>query len=126
VRDAVSLLERAQIVDVETRAADGARHRVPIWVVTVDGEVYVASVQGAQGRWWRELVARGGALVTGGRRLAVGAHRVRSAATREAVSKAYARKYRGSRASVLAMQRADVLATTLRLELGAGGDAAGR
>lgn len=63
--------------------------------------------------------------MAGGRRLAVRAHRVRSAATREAVSDAYARKYRTSRASVLAMQRADALDTTLRLELGPEGDATG-
>lgn len=125
MNDHLALLERAKIVDVETRATDGARHRVPIWVVTVDGAVYVASVRGTKGRWWRELVARRGALVTGGRRLAVRAHRVRSPATREAVAKAYATKYRGSRASVLAMRRAEVLDTTLRLELAADGDATG-
>jgi hypothetical protein len=114
----VGLLERAKIVDVETRGAGGAVHRVPIWVVVIDGKAYVASVSGKRGRWWREIDARGdGALIVGGRRIRVRPHRVRSAATRTAVSDAYGRKYRTSRASVLAMQRPLVLETTLRLDL---------
>jgi hypothetical protein len=116
--DSVAVLDREKIVEVETRGKRGAVHRVPIWVVVLDSTAYVASVRGKRGRWWRELTASGeGALVARGRRIPVRAHHVRSAATRSALSDAYARKYAGSRASVLAMQRPEVLETTLRLEL---------
>jgi len=84
----MELLDRAKIVDVETFSANGARHRVPIWVVIVDDAAHVASVKAKKGRWMRERV-----------------------------SDAYGRKYRRSRGSLASMQRPEVLATTLRLEV---------
>jgi hypothetical protein len=114
----IALLETAKIVEVETHGKSGAVHRVPIWVVVIDAKVYVASVRGTKGRWWRELLATGeGALIVRDRRIPVRPHRLSSAATRQAVSEAYARKYRTSLASVQAMQRREALETTLRLEL---------
>jgi hypothetical protein len=116
--DVLALLDRTREVDIETRGRDGARHRVPIWVLVIDGEIYVASYRGRHGRWWRELLRNGVATLVAGRtRIDVRPHRVRSPRTRDAMSAAFARKYRGSRSSVLAMQRPDVLATALRLEL---------
>lgn len=112
------LLDEAKIVEIETRSNQGAVHRVPIWVLVVDSVVYVASVRGKRGRWWRELLARGdGALIVRGYRIPVQPHQVRSPATRKAVSDGYARKYASSRASVAAMRRVEALETTLRLEL---------
>ncbi|MGH2499208.1 MAG: DUF2255 family protein [Candidatus Limnocylindria bacterium] len=114
----LALLDRTREVLTETRSARGRRHRVTIWVVVAGGKPYVASYRGPRGRWYRELLAaprRSGALIVGRRRIACRAVRVRAARTRRAVSVAYARKYPRS-ASLAAMRRADVLATTLRLE----------
>lgn len=117
--DVLALLDRTKEVDVETRSRDGMKHRVPTWILVLDGEVYVASVRGKRGRWWRELLRDGeGAIIAGSRRIGVVPKRVRSARTREAMSAAFARKYATSRASVIAMQRPEVLETALRLELG--------
>lgn len=113
----LSVLDRTQEVDIETRGRDGAVHRVPIWVLVIDGEVYVASYLGPRARWWREMVREGeGTLVAGRRRIRVRSHRVRSSRIRDAMSASYARNYPGSRSSVKAMQRPEVLATALRLE----------
>ena len=116
--DVLSLLDRTKEVDVETRGRDGTEHRVPIWVLVIDGEVYVASVRAKRGRWWRELLRDGeGALAIGGTRVPVKPHRVRSEAVLTAMSAGFAKKYPTSRASVIAMQRAEVLETALRLEI---------
>jgi hypothetical protein len=114
----LALLDRAAEVDIETRGRDGTRHRVPIWVLVIEAQVYVASYRGRSGRWWRELLRNGEATLVAGRtRIDVRPHRVRAQRTREAMSAAFARKYKRSRASVLAMQRPEVLETALRLEL---------
>ena len=115
--DVVALLDRVKEVDVETFSASGAVHRVPIWVVVVDGMAYVASVNAQRGRWYRELSARDGALIVNGQRVAIHAVPVSDPAIRERVSEAFGRKYRSSSASLALMQRPDVLATTLRLEV---------
>jgi hypothetical protein len=114
----LAFLDRVKEIDIETRGRDGAVHRVPIWVLVIDGEVYVASYHGKRGRWWRELLRSGeGALVGGRRRIVVRPHRVRAQRIRDAMSAAFAKKYPTSRASVKAMQRPEVLETALRLEL---------
>jgi hypothetical protein len=118
VADVLSLLDRTKEVDMETRGRDGTKHRVPIWVLVIDEQVYVASVRGKRGRWWRELLREGeGALVVGRTRVPVKPHRVRADATLKAMSAGFAKKYPTSRASVVAMQRPEVLETALRLEI---------
>ena len=113
----VALLDRAKVVDVETTSPKGTVHRVPIWVVVIDGVAYVASVNAEKGRWYRELSARDGALIIDGTRIPVHAVPVADTSIRRQVSEAYGKKYRTSRASVASMQRPQVLATTLRLEV---------
>ena len=115
--EVVALLDRANVVDVETVSPKGTVHRIPIWVVVVDGAAYVASVNAAKGRWYRELTQHDGSLVVDDRRIPVHAVPVSDPALRQRVSEAYGRKYKSSRASVASMQRPEVLATTLRLEL---------
>jgi hypothetical protein len=113
-----ALLDRTREVDIETRSTTGKVHRVIIWVVVIDGTVYVASYRGKTGRWWRELTGRKeGVLIAGRKRSPVRAHRVRSAVTRAAFSEAIGEKYRPSRSSMLAMQQPEVLDTLLRLEV---------
>lgn len=115
-----AVLERfdaMKIVDIETRSAKGTTHSVPIWIVVVDGVPYVRSVRGPQGRWYRELLARGeGAIVAGGERTAVKATHDRTRAAIDGTSDALRRKYKGSAASLASMLRPEVLDTTVRLE----------
>ena len=114
----LELLDRTKEVDIETRGVDGTRHRVPIWVLVIDGEAYVASYRGERGRWWRELLRdREGRLIAGRVKIDVVPHRVRSRAILDAMHSGFASKYRTSRSSVLAMQRPEVLKTALRLEI---------
>ncbi|MET1232147.1 MAG: DUF2255 family protein, partial [Candidatus Limnocylindrales bacterium] len=48
----------AEEVEIETRAApDAPSHRAIIWVVVESGEVFVRSVRGPRGRWYREVTA---------------------------------------------------------------------
>lgn len=104
-------------IDIETRSADGQLHSVIIWIVVVDGVPYVRSVRGPKGRWFRELMAReGGALKIGRVRYPVRPTLVQDEATNERVTQAIRSKYRSSVASVAAMVRPEVLATTARLE----------
>lgn len=112
------LLERlgvAKEVEMETWSEAGERHRVPIWIVVVDGVPYVRSVRGKKGRWYRKILARReGALHVGARRVPVRPRRVRSPETIDAVSAALWRKYERS-ASLFSMLRLVTLDTTLRL-----------
>jgi hypothetical protein len=87
-------------------------------VVTLDGDVFVRSVRGEKGRWYREVSANpSAALHVGERRIPVRAVPVTDEPTVGAVSDAYRSKY-GRRAPgpTQAMVRPETLRTTLRLE----------
>lgn len=115
--DVVKRFDDANIVEIETVSPKGAKHRVPIWIVVVNGVPYVRSVRGPRGRWYRELVARGeGAIVAGGKRTPVKAKPDRTKAAIDGTSDALSRKYKNSGASLLSMLRQEVLDTTVRLE----------
>ena len=109
--------DKTSVVEIETKSAKGTKHSVPIWIVVADGVPYVRSVRGPQGRWYKELLARGeGAIVARGKRTAVKAIHDRSKAAIDATSAALSRKYKGSGGSLASMLKADVLDTTVRLE----------
>ena len=57
--DSETLDELAKIDEVRivTRTADGKKHRVTIWMVVVDGAVFVRSFTGSNGRWYKDIVA---------------------------------------------------------------------
>ena len=102
----------AEEVVIET---PGSR-RVVIWVVLVGTDVYVRSVRGAEGRWYRQLVRnKSGTLRIGRLGLPVRALVKKDAGTVRAVSLAFRQKYRGS-GSLPLMLRPSTLPTTLRLE----------
>ena len=89
---------------------------VTIWVV-VDGDtVFVRSVKGPQGRWFKDL-AQGGpaALEFAGRIVPVLAVPATDAASVERASRQYLAKYRDSPYAG-PMVRDEVLPTTLRLD----------
>jgi hypothetical protein len=89
---------------------------VPIWVAVADGEVFVRSVRGAQGRWYRDVAERAEATVEfAGHALSVRAVPAADAQSVERASREYLRKYERS-PYAQSVVRAEVLPTTLRLE----------
>ncbi len=118
-RETLQLLEETKEVRIETRRDEDAPvHRTTIWVVTVDGDVFVRSVRGEQGRWYREVSANpSAALHAGDRRIPVRAVPVTDEQRVGAVSEAYQSKYgRTSPGSTRAMLQPETLPTTLKLE----------
>jgi hypothetical protein len=108
-------LADAEEVTIEATSAGGKRHRVPIWVVVDDATVFARSYNGPTARWYRELLARPGTLVVGTDALPVRAVRATDADSVRRTSEGYQRKYPRS-PSLRAMQRPEILDTTIRLE----------
>ncbi len=105
----------ADEVLIETSDERGQRRTI-IWVVVEGGEVFVRSVLGEKGHWYRRAVANPDvSLIVNGEQ-----HRFRAipASDDDSVQRAsngFMAKYRPGR-SLDAMIRDDVLATTLRLD----------
>jgi hypothetical protein len=117
--ETLQLLDETKEVRVDThRDEDAPAHRTTIWVVTVDGGVFVRSVRGEKGRWYREVSANpSAALHVGDHRIPVRAVPVTDEPTVGAVSEAYRIKYgRTSPGSTRAMLQPETLPTTLKLE----------
>lgn len=110
-------LAEIEEIQIETRrSAENPVHRTIIWVVVLGDAVYVRSVRGKAGRWYKELTANpSGAIHMEGQRIPVHAVPVTDPNIIEQVSKEYLRKYRGSEYAP-AMVRDEVLDTTLRLD----------
>ena len=106
-------------VRLETTALDGTRtHLTTIWVATDQDQVFVRSVRGPAGRWFREVRRRPAAILhVSGLRIPVRAEPVADDATVKRVSDAITEKY-GSRSagSTRAMLQPHTLPTTLRLD----------
>lgn len=115
--DNLALIDAAEEVEIETGdMLEGQSHRAVIWVVVEGGDVFVRSVRGTRGRWFRELTANGqGFLHVGGQAIAVRATPASDPTSVERCSRGLGRKYTND-ASLRSMLRADVLPTTLRLE----------
>jgi hypothetical protein len=117
--DTLRLIDEAREVRIETRRdEDAPAHRTTIWVVIVDGSVFVRSVRGGKGRWYREVSSNpAAALHVGDDHIPVRAVAVTDDATIAAVSEAYREKYgRTSPGSTRAMVQPETLPATLRLE----------
>jgi len=110
-------IDAAPEVEIETWAAPGApRHRVIVWIVAFDGEVYVRSVNGSRSRWYRELTATyEGVLHVTGERIAIRALPATDASSIDRCSRGLRRKYARD-SSLGTMMRPETLPTTLRLE----------
>lgn len=105
----------AREVEIETRA-DGRSYRTIIWVVTVGDDVFVRSVRGDAGKWYKRAVANPEvALLLGDKRANFVAVGVTDDDSVERVSAAFREKYRPS-PSVESMVHPDVLHTTMRLD----------
>jgi hypothetical protein len=103
--------------EVTIRTAKHPDTAVIIWVVVAgDAAVYVRSVKGVQGRWYRDLASDGRAtLQVLDRCISVQAIAAADDMSVAQASEAFLAKYRRS-SYVGSMVRADVLPTTLRLE----------
>ena len=114
--DADTLRPLHDAKEIAIRTEKHPKSAVVIWAVVADGEVFVRSVQGAKGRWYRDLAAGGSAtLELAGRQLAVTVIPVSGADAIARASREYLRKYEPS-PYARSMVRDEVLPTTLRLE----------
>jgi hypothetical protein len=118
-RFGAALIERigtAREVEIETQRPSGGRRRTIVWIVTDGNEVYVRSVRGSAGRWYRDLVANpDGALHVGADRIEMRATPAADPASVALVSDLFRTKYARSRASMESMIQPHTLETTLRL-----------
>ena len=113
-RDTLKRLHDTQEIAIRT-----ARHPdkpVTIWVAVAGDDVFVRSVRGPRGQWYRDLAKGGPAEVeVGGRTVAVQASPAGDEAAVGQASREYLRKYKTS-PYAQSMVRSDTLPTTLRLE----------
>ena len=114
--DAEILRALRDVREARIRTEKHPEGSVVIWVTVADDEVFVRSVRGTKGRWYRDLAEGGPAtLEFAGRRLAVQAIPASDPETVARASNEYLRKYRPS-PYAQAMVKSEVLPTTLRLE----------
>ena len=100
-----------------TPRRDGSVSSRPIWVVVVDGELYVRSYLGPRGAWYRRALADGRAAIgVDGRTVEVAVEPEHDEDVNRRVSEAFRAKY-GARSpgSTETMVNPEVSATTLRL-----------
>jgi hypothetical protein len=90
--DAFHHLTDVEEIHIGFRRPDGSTRSVPIWVVQVGDHLYVRSVRGPKGGWYRRLRAN----PDGEHRHLVRAEAVTDADTLAEVTRAYATKYGGS------------------------------
>jgi hypothetical protein len=104
-------LHDCQEVAIQTTKHPGSP--VIIWVVVSDTEVFVRSVRGTKGRWYRDLANGGSAtLEFNSEKLAVQAVPATDARSIERASQEFLAKYRSSPYSA-SIARPEVLETTL-------------
>jgi hypothetical protein len=116
--ETLNLLAKTEEVKIETRRdADSPEHRTIIWVVVVEGGVFVRSVRGPKGRWYREISSNPeGALHVRGECIPVRATSATEGTTVDAVSAAIRSKdEEAAPGPTAAMVRPEVLPTTLKL-----------
>lgn len=110
------LRELRTLQEVKIRTERHPDTAVVIWAVVADDEVFVRSVRGTRGRWYRDLATGGSAILEfAGRRLEVRALPASDADSIARASREYLRKYQPS-PYAQSILRAEVLPTTLRLE----------
>ena len=117
-REILDALDAADEVRVETSRDGGSAERsTVIWAVVVDGGVFVRSVRGGEGRWYREASANPLLVLhVNGGRIPVRAVHESDAEIVGKVSGAYRAKYEASYPGPTAgIVRQEVLSTTLRL-----------
>jgi hypothetical protein len=114
--DQQTLRKLHDLKEVAIRTTKHPRSAVTIWVVVSDTGVFVRSVRGTTGRWYKDLAVGGPAtLEFNGERLEAQAIPATDAGSVERASQQFLSKYRSSpyAASIV---RPEVLETTVRLD----------
>ena len=115
--DDLELLSDIEEIEVETETLQEQPHRRTVWVVVVGSDVYVRSVNGKEGHWYQELVAKSACSVyADDRRIPVQGVPVSDAAIQAQVNVAYVRKYSMYPDDVAWLVGPDVFPTTLKLQ----------
>ena len=113
--DQLSAIASTREVDIYT-SGGGKTVGTIIWVVVSDGDVYVRSVQAADGLWYQRARANPSvSLDVAGERIDFDACHIEDDATIDAVTRALRAKYPPG-GSLDRMTRKDVLGHTLRLD----------
>lgn len=113
----IELINATEEVDIETTSSSGKPVRATIWILTDGRDVYVRSLKGTDGQWYRDLVARpDGAVYIQGQRIPIRAVVANDPSTIALVSDLFRSKYGHYRASTDAMLQPHTLEATLRLD----------
>jgi hypothetical protein len=105
-------------ISIGFRRPDGSTGSTPVWVVQVDGDLFVRSMNGPTGGWYRRLRANAdGEVRDAGHVHPVRAEPVVDATTLDEVTRAYAAKYADS-PYVQSLLDERAAGATLRLESG--------
>jgi hypothetical protein len=114
--DDLGVLRAAEEVDIETQAPGGPSHRTTIWLVVEGDDVFVRSVRGDQGRWFREANANPAvAIHVDGRRLPATAIPATDPESMDRTTRAVREKYVGIE-GFDSMQNPAIFPATFRLE----------
>jgi hypothetical protein len=109
-------LDVAQEVRIETHRRDGRTRSTVIWIVVDHGDVFVRSVRGERGLWYKEALADPNVTIDDqGRRLEARAVPVRDPESIRRINEALKRKYTGE-GGFDEMFAPDVLHANFRLE----------
>ena len=95
-QDDLDRLAAAEEIEIETQAPEGPVHRTIIWVMVEGADVFLRSVRGDRGRWYREAGANPAVAVhVDGRRLAATAIPATDPDSMDRIDAALAAKYTG-------------------------------
>jgi hypothetical protein len=109
-------LAGAHEIDIVVPAPDRPVVRIPIWIVAVDGELYVRSWKGDAGIWYRRAHRHGtGSIILAGHEYKVHFTSAADPAVNARIDTAYRQKY-GNSSYQHAMTRPPATATTMRLD----------
>jgi hypothetical protein len=116
-RDTLELLSSSYEIDIETSRPDGGTRSTTIWVVVVDGRVFVRSVRGDRGHWFQAALddPESIVLLVDRRAIPTGAQLATDETSIERCSAGLRAKYARD-PSLRSMLRPQVLETTLLLE----------